>query len=159
MRFDDDPQLTETGPPPSLPPAARVSGRVVVVSMFAFGIAATSALWTYWAFHTGPFRPLQDALAKEIPGSLPRVDGGQRKLRKGLPKILRAVLRVDFDPVTESAKGEQMLNRVETIARRHIDLDQYDVLDVYLYQGVPEQVIREKEYERKLKSASHQPPR
>ena len=92
---------------------------------------------------------------KEFPKSIPRVDGGQRKMRKGMPKILRAVLRVEFDPTTETAKGEETLARVEKIARQHIDLDQYEYLDVYLYEGVPEQIIREKEFERKLKPASH----
>ena len=38
--------------------------------------------------------------------------------------------------------------------RQHIDLDQYEYLDVYLYKGVPEQVIREREFERKLKPNS-----
>jgi hypothetical protein len=155
MRFDDEPWTTETDAPPPLRPAARVSGRVVVVAMFTFGITATAALWTYWTLHTGPFRPLQDALAQEFPGSLPRVDGGQRRLKKGMPKILRVVLRVEFDPITETAKGQQVLDRVEVVSRRHIDLGEYDVLDVYLYEGVPEQSLRENEFERKLKPASH----
>ena len=43
-----------------------------------------------------------------------------------------------------------MLDQVEAVARRHVDLDHYDVLDLYLYQGVPEQTIREREFERKL---------
>jgi hypothetical protein len=151
MSFDDEPWMIEAEEPPPPPPAARVSGRVVVVAMFLFGITTTTGLWTYWTFHTGPFRPLQDALAKEFPRSLPRVDGGQRKMRPGMPKILRVVLRVEFDPVAESGKGEQLLTRVEAVSRRHIDLDQYDVLDLYLYEGVPEQEIREREFERKLK--------
>jgi len=155
MRFDDETWITESDAPPPLPPAARISGRVVVVAMFTFGITATAALWTYWTLHTGPFRPLQDALAKEFPGSLPRVDGGQRRLRKGMPKILRVVLRVEFDPVTETAKGRQVLDRVEQVSRRYVDLNQYDVLDVYLYEGVPEKVLRENEFERKLKPVSH----
>jgi hypothetical protein len=155
MRSDDELWMNEDEEPRPLPPAARVSGRVVVVAMFLFGITATAGLWGYWTLHTGPFRPLQDALAQEFPKSIPRVDGGQRKMRKGMPKILRAVLRVEFDPTTETAKGEETLARVEKIARQHIDLDQYEYLDVYLYEGVPEQIIREKEFERKLKPASH----
>src|SRR5580700_3047354 len=147
MKFDDDTFLIESDEAPRSRANRRVSGTAVVIAMFVFGITATAALWTYWALHTGPFRPLQDALAKEFPGSVPRVDGGQRKLRKGMPVILRAVLRVQFDPVTETAKGERMLERVEKISRQHIDLEQYDVLDVYLYEGVPEEAIREKEYE------------
>jgi hypothetical protein len=155
MTSDDEPWNVEIDEPPPIPAAARVSGRIVVAIMFAFGIASTAALWTYWTLHTGPFRPLQDALAKEFPGSLPRVDGGQRKLREGMPKILRVVLRVDFDPVTGTAEGEQVLDRVAKVSRRHIDLDQYDVLDVYLYEGIPEKTIREREFERRLKPRSH----
>jgi hypothetical protein len=155
MRSDDELWMNEDEEAQPLPPASRVSGRVVVVAMFLFGITATAGLWGYWTLHTGPFRPLQDALATEFPNSIPRVDGGQRKLRKGMPKILRAVLRVEFDPTMETAKGEETLARVEKIARQHIDLDQYEYLDVYLYEGVPEQVIREREFERKLKPNSH----
>src|ERR1700722_2495918 len=154
MRFNDEPWMNEDEEPLPLRPASRVSGRVVVVAMFVFGITPRAGLWGYWTLHTGPFRPLQHALAKEFPHSIPRVDGGQRKLRKGMPKILRAVLRVVFDPTTETAKGEETLAHVEKIARQYIDLDQYEYLDVYLYEGVPEQVIREKEFERKLKPAS-----
>ncbi len=151
MSFDEERFDIEPNDPPVSRPARRVSGSGVVLAMFAFGIAATAGLWTYWTLHTGPFRPLQDALAKEFPGSVPRVEGGQRKMHKGTPPILRAVLRVHFDPVTETAKGEQILDRVEKLARQHLDLSQYEVLDVYLYEGVPEQAIREREFERQLK--------
>jgi hypothetical protein len=154
MSFDDRTFENELNRPPASQSTRRVSGIGVVLAMFAFGIAATAGLWTYWTLHTGPFRPLQAALAKEFPGSVPRVDGGQRKLRKGMPTILRAVLRVDFDPVTETAKGEQILSRVEQVSRQHIDLSEYDILDVYLYQGVPEQEIHEREFERQLKPRS-----
>ncbi len=154
MSFDDETFEIRPREWPASPITRRVSGRAVVLAMFAFGITATGALWTYWSLHTGPFRPLQDALAKEFPGSVPRVDGGQRKMRKGMPSILRAVLRVYFDPVTDTTKGEQVLDRVEQISRQHIDLSQYDVLDVYLYEGVPEQAIREREFERQLKPRS-----
>ena len=151
MSFDDETFEIQPDKRPDSASTRRVSGSAVVLAMFAFGITATGALWTYWTLHTGPFRPLQDALAKEFPGSVPRVDGGQRKMRKGMPSILRAVLRVQFDPETETAKGEQILNRVEQISRQHVDLSQYDFLDVYLYEGVPEQTIREREFERQLK--------
>jgi hypothetical protein len=150
MSFDDQTFDFEPDKQPVARSARRVSGSGVVLATFAFGITATAGLWTYWTLHTGPFRPLQDALAKEFPGSVPRVDGGQRKMHKGTPTILRAVLRVYFDPVTETAKGEQILDRVEQLSRQHIDLSPYDVLDVYLYEGVPEQAIREREFERQL---------
>src|ERR1700691_6004344 len=101
-----------------LKPAKRVSGRAVVIGLFAFGIALTSILWIYWTLHTAPFRPLQDALAVEFPGSSPRVTGGQRKMHKGTPKILQVILRVDFDPLTQTKKGEAVVDRVEIVAQR-----------------------------------------
>ena len=66
MRSDDELWMNEDEEPRPLPPAARVSGRVVVVAMFLFGITATAGLWGYWTLHTGPFRPLQDALAQGV---------------------------------------------------------------------------------------------
>ena len=67
MRSDDELWMSEEDEEPRpLPPAARVSGRVVVLAMFLFGITATAGLWGYWTLHTGPFRPLQDALAKDL---------------------------------------------------------------------------------------------
>jgi hypothetical protein len=120
--------------------------------MFIFGIAMTGTLWIYWTLHTGPFRPFQDALAAEIPHSVPRVEGGQHKMHKGTPHVLRVTLRVEFDPVRETTKGEKIVDRVEKIAARFVDLSQYDVLQVFLYHGVPEKSLLQKEYTRNLKS-------
>ena len=74
-----------------------------------------------------------------------------------MPTILRAVLRVNFDPVTETPKGSKSSPVSNNCRGKHVDLGQYDVIDVYLYQGVPEQEIREREFERKLKSPSPRP--
>lgn len=98
-------------------PEWRISGRGMVLGMLAFGVLTTSSMWIYWTLHVGPFRPFQNALAAAFPHSSPRVDGGQRKMHKGTPKILRVVLRVEFDPVTESARGEQVVDLVEQIAQ------------------------------------------
>jgi hypothetical protein len=132
-------------------PEWRVSGRGMVIALLAFGVATTAAMWIYWTLHVGPFRPLQDALAAAFPNSSPRVEGGQHKMHKGTPKILRVVLRVDFDPVSEKNRGEEMLGLVELIARKHIDLDAYDELEVFLYHGVPEQEVRQQEFKRTLR--------
>ncbi len=149
MDVDLEPELRSAPPP-----APRVSGRAVVFGMFAFGLAATGFLWVYWTLHTGPFRPLQLALAKEYPHSVPRVEGGQRKMHKRTPMILRVTLRVDFDPETETSRGERVLGRVEEIARQHLDLSAYERLEVYLYEGVPENALRQKEYQRDLSPIS-----
>jgi hypothetical protein len=52
-----------------LPPGRRVSGRLIVASMFLLGICATSFLYTYWTLHLMPFMPLQESLVREFPGS------------------------------------------------------------------------------------------
>ena len=96
---------------PTTQPEWRVSGRWMVLGLIAFGVLTTGALWTYWNLHVGPFRPMQDALAVTFPHSSPRVDGGQRKMHKGTPKVLRVVMRVDFDPVLEPARGETVVDR------------------------------------------------
>ncbi len=132
----------------------RISGRGMVLGMLAFGLLTTSAMWVYWTLHVGPFRPFQDALAAAFPHSSPRVDGGQHKMHKGTPKILRVVMRVEFDPVNEASRGEQVVNVVEQIARKHLDLDAYDELNVFLFQGVPEQEVRQQEYTRNLHPAA-----
>jgi len=132
----------------------RISGRGMVVGLLALGVLSTAGMWTYWTLHVGPFRPLQDALAAEFPGSSPRVDGGQRKMHKATPKILRVVMRVQFDPTAETTHGEQVVDRVEQIARKHVDLDAYEELRVFLFQGVPEQEVRQQEYTRILHQAA-----
>jgi hypothetical protein len=133
------------------PTAVRISGRAVVIAMFVFGAAVTGAMWLYWTMNSGAFRPLQDALAAEFPGSLPRVDGGQHKMQTNPPRILRATLKVEFDPTRETARGEQVLSRVEQIARRHVNLADYDILQVFLYYGIPEKNLVEREFSRDLK--------
>jgi hypothetical protein len=142
----------------TLDPPRRISGRVVVVGLFLFGIGLVSLLWIYWKLHTGPFRPLQDALAAEFPGSSPRVEGGQHKIHKGTPKTLRATLRVDFDPERETRRGEEMLDRVQEIAKRYDDLISYEVLEVFLFHGVPEQDLKQREFERNLTQNSPESP-
>jgi len=132
----------------------RVSGSGMVLAMLAFGVVITGSMWVYWTLHTGPFRPLQDALAAAFPNSSPRVDGGQRKMHKGTPKILRVVLRVEFDPTADTARGERVVDSVQQIAGQHLDLNAYDELEVFLFQGVPEKDVRQQEFKRTLSPAA-----
>lgn len=135
------------------PPDRRLSGRAVIVGLFVFGFLLTGLLWLYWALHVAPFRPLQDALAAEIRDSSPRVDGGQRRMHKGTPHILRITLRVPFDPVTDTRRAEATLDRIEAVARQKIDLDSYDELEVHMFQGIPEKGLVQQEYRRNLRSS------
>lgn len=119
----------------------RVAGRWVVIGMFGFGTVLMVLLALYWHFHTAPFRPLQNALAAEFPGSLPRVEGGQHKKHRDTPKILRIALRTDFDPTAASVRRRvaAMVRRIVGLAARHVPLAQYDRLEIYLYFRRPEQ--------------------
>jgi hypothetical protein len=134
-------------------PERRVSGRAMVLGMLTFGVMTTTAMWVYWTLHTGPFRPFQDALAAAFPHSSPRVDGGQRKMHKGTPMILRVVMRVDFDPTADSARGEKVVDSVEQIGGQYLDLSSYEEMEVFLFQGVPEKDVRQQEFTRHLPSA------
>jgi hypothetical protein len=149
-----DSRATPTAAPGS---ERRVSGRGMVLAMLAFGTMTTATMWIYWTLHVGPFRPLQDAIAAAFPHSSPRVDGGQRKMHKGTPKILRIVMRVEFDPTKETNRGEAVVDAVEKIARQHVDLDAYEKLELYLFQGVPEQDVRQQEYSRELQQSATPP--
>ena len=135
-------------------PERRISGRGMVLAMLAFGVLTTSSMWVYWTLHTGPFRPFQDALAAAFPHSSPRVDGGQRKMHKGTPRILRVVMRVDFDPSADAAHGEKVVDSVERIADQYLDLATYEELEVFLFQGVPEKEVRQQEFTRHLPSTA-----
>ena len=84
-------------PPPAesditSPDDGTISGRYVVISMFALAFVLIGALYTYWNLHLMPFMPLQEALAAKFEESSPRVDGGRRKMHKGTPNILRVAV-------------------------------------------------------------------
>lgn len=138
---------------------AAISGRWLVVGMFAFAAAATAVLWVYWKLHVGPFVPLQEALAAEFPGSKPRVEGGQRKMSRGTPRILRITMQVDFDPQREKRKAEQLADRLAAFLRRHFaetayapvyTLQSYETLELHFYHPQPEERIIQQSYRRKV---------
>jgi len=118
--------------------------------MFGFGALTTAGLWVYWYLHLAPFRPLQAAVAAEFPDSAPRVEGGQRKMHKGTPRILRITLRVDFDPNADDDRVETITAKLFDLAGRYQDIANYDTLEMYLYQRIPEQETRERRIVRDL---------
>lgn len=136
-----------------MPRSIELSGRSVVLAMFLFGLAATATLWAYWHYHTAPFRPLQEAIAAEFAESVPKVDGGQRKMHERTPRLLRIIMRVDFDP-TDDGRARQVADRVLELVRKHQDISTYETLELHLYQGVPEEEIRERTLRRALGRSS-----
>jgi hypothetical protein len=119
-----------------------VSGRVVVIGMFAFGLSTTACLWIFWDRHTEPYRALEYALVTEFAGSRPDVQGGQRKMHEQSPRILRIVLRVAFDPEQNQQQAEQFARRVAAFVREQHDVSTYDTIEIRLYQPVPEREIK-----------------
>lgn len=113
----------------------RISGRAVVISMFAFGIVMTSGMWIYWHLYLRPFYPLQRALADEFRESYPRVEGGHHKHS---PWTLRIVLQVPFKPVPDDPQVQQLASRVLELARANHDLTRYQLIELYLLQPDPE---------------------
>lgn len=128
------------------PPRRRASGTWVVWGMIGFGVLATGLLYLYWDLHTRPFRPLQEAIARAYPGSQPIVQGGREEMEEATPRVLRIVLRVDFDPHAErnEARVQRRFDRVTALARRHHDLAAYEKLEIYLNWMRPEQRIEER---------------
>lgn len=123
-------------------PFRQVSGKVVVIGMFAFGLLATGVLWLYWELHTRPFRPLQDALAMHYPGAAPRVDGGQRKMHKGTARILRIVMKVEFDPAQDEEQAAGFVRNVAAFVKTKADLSDWDLLEVHLYHLAETELVQ-----------------
>ena len=135
-----------------------VSGRKLVMSMFLLAVVSTSVLWHYWDMHMMPFMPLQRTLAAEFEDSSPRVDGGQRKMHKGTPMILRVVMRVPFDPTATDIETqnllEQRLQKTQQLALADSGLPKYDLLEIHLFNENKEQTIRQKTFLKELHETS-----
>jgi hypothetical protein len=118
-----------------------VSGKLVVVGMFAFGLLMTGLLYAYWDLHTRPFRPLQEAIAKSIPKSSPRVIGGKHKShQKAAQNTLRIIVQVDYNPLEASneARRDELARTILQLARTHHDVSPYELIELHLEHRVPE---------------------
>ncbi len=149
--MDDSPTSGMQRPPGSIP------GRNVVLVMFGFGCLATTTLWIYWSLHMMPFMPLQEALVSEFgKDCAPRVEGGQRKIHKNSTRMLRVILKVSFNPESADSQThelvEQHLVKVRDIAGQHVDLSEYDTLELHLFQDVQESRFPQLTLRRNLES-------
>jgi len=121
--------------------ARIVSGKALVIGMFAFGLLLTGVLYAYWDLHTRPFRPLQDAIAGAIPESHPRVVGGRHKShQKGSPNTLRIIVQVDYNPLLEASHSQrdEVVRKILELARTHHDVSSYEKIELHLEHRVPE---------------------
>jgi hypothetical protein len=128
----------------------EISGKWIVTGMFSFAVTIISVLWIYTVSHRAPFRPLQRALAQEFEGSVPKVEGGQRKIHKSSSKILRIVMKVTFDPSAEREEAERFAERVIAFSRKHHDISRYDILEIHFFKLDPEKKILQWETERNV---------
>lgn len=122
------------------------AGRWVVVAMFLFAIGATATLYFYWNAHISPFLPLQKALAEKYPDCRPKVEGGQRKMHKGSPKILRVTMKIEFDPTTKKGneRAEKFSKDVAGFVREVYEpLQDYEYLELHFYWPEPEKEIKQ----------------
>lgn len=134
--------------------AARSNaGKHVVMAMFTFAGVLVASMFAYWHFHTVKFRPFQEAIAREFPGSKPRVDGGKRKLHvESLPRVLRVVMKIDFDVDESPDKAERHLEQVRHLAEKYVEVDTFDELELHLYQPRPEKELKQWELTLPIRS-------
>jgi hypothetical protein len=140
------------------------SGTKLIIGLFLFATILSSGLWIYWYLHTRPFQSLQLAIHQAFPKSYPQVQGGQRRMHQQTPRVLRITLRVDFDPnpdlQTSTAdertdadrRVEALVDQLAQLARQHVDLDAYDLLEVHLFQRRPEHKSQTRTVVRELRA-------
>jgi hypothetical protein len=118
----------------------EVSGKPLVIGLFSLGIIATIILFVYWDRHTKPFRPLREAIGRKFRHSRPNVEGGRPKGRG--PWTLRISMTVEFSPVEETEKGQEVFDQVMELVRQYQDISKIDEVDVVLIQFVPEDLAK-----------------
>jgi len=140
-------------------PASRtISGRWMVIGMFAMGITATGLLYAYSTLHLGPFKPLQEAIVKEFPGSSPRVDGGKKRMQLDTPTILRILMKSEIDPLSGSEESvHKMLalrKRIAELALENVPLPDLTIIELHVYKLVQEEQILKRSYRLDIKSGA-----
>ena len=140
------------------PSPRTISGRWLVIGMFAMGITATGLLYAYSTLHLGPFKPLQEAIVKEFPSSSPRVDGGKKRMQLDTPTILRILMKSEIDPLSEHEESVRkmtaMRNRIAELVRENVTLPDLAILELHVYKLLQEDQILKRSYRLDLKSGT-----
>lgn len=135
-----------------------ISGRWLVIGMFAMGITATGLLYAYSTLHLGPFKPLQEAIVKEFPGSSPRVDGGKKRMQLDTPTILRILMKSEIDPWSESEESVRKMmavrKRIAELTSENVTLPDLAIIELHIYKLVQEDQILKRSYRLDLRSDS-----
>ena len=154
------PGNSEVESPRSAKLPREFSGTKLIIGIFAFAIVMSSSVWYYSYLHAKPFQPLQKAIHRAFPKSYPQVQGGQRKMHRNTTKTLRITLRVNFDPEPAESDGQvnELVDRLEELARQNIDFPSYDVFEVHCFHRVPEHKSKTRTITREIaKSAPEKP--
>ena len=120
--------------PPTEPAVATLSGKLVVIVMFLFGILIAGGVWGYWYQYLKPFRPIQESLRREYPGSNPRVIGGEFRGQtdlKGQPTVV-VVMHLQAPPTDNPEQTEQLIGRIQELVLAQRSLENYRLLRVEL---------------------------
>ncbi len=112
-----------------------ISGRTVVLAMLAFGIVMAGSIWVFSIFEIEPFQPLTRAIKAEFPKSEPHVKGGRPKKQ---PPLLRVIMQVDFTPSETDERVTHVVDRVTALAKQHLNLAEYETLQIHIVHYVPE---------------------
>lgn len=119
-----------------------LDGKRIVLGMFVFGALVSAGLWVYWELHTRPFRALTDALGEKYPHSSPRVEGGKHGMHKQTARVLRVVMRVDYNPFEHEQRYQIQQAGILEIAARSGMLKSYDQCEIHLFHQPAEQQSR-----------------
>ena len=126
--------------------------------MFAMGITATGLLYAYSTLHLGPFKPLQEAIVKEFPGSSPRVDGGKKRMQLDTPTILRILMKSEIDLLSEDEESVRkmlaMRKRIAELVGEKVTLPDLAILELHVYKLLQEDQILKRSYRLDLKSGT-----
>ncbi|MBD3674881.1 MAG: hypothetical protein HUJ26_15295 [Planctomycetaceae bacterium] len=113
-----------------------ISGKVVILGMFAFAACMTAFMWFYWKLNLAPFLPLQQAIVanEELEESRPVVEGGRRKGQADAPNTLRVTMKVDYDPNENPARIDELEQTILELAKKSLpQFQEYDQLELNVY--------------------------
>lgn len=113
-----------------------ISGKLVVLGMFAFAALMTGFMWFYWKMNLAPFLPLQQAIiaTEELAESRPVVEGGRAKGQENAPNTLRVTMKIDYDPVENEDRVIAIEQKVLELAESSLpQFEEFDQLEFNLY--------------------------
>ena len=137
--------MNEPNQPVTIP---TVSGRWVVLAMLGFGVVMAGSIWVFSKFEIEPFQPLARAIKAEFPKSEPHVKGGHPKKQ---PPLLRVIMKVDFTPSETDPRVTHIVDRVTALAKEHLNLAEYETLQIHIVHYVPEKSPEHVTIERRVR--------